>query len=50
MSGLFLDLSKLSKGVDSNTAIPPRDIFTALPSKNTKFQYPRDVQAEVWEK
>lgn len=50
MPGLFLDLSKLSKGVDSNTAIPPRDIFTALPSKNTKFQYPRDVQAEVWEK
>ncbi|ELY3543816.1 DEAD/DEAH box helicase family protein [Cronobacter turicensis] len=50
MSGLFLDLSKISTGVDSNSAIPPRDIFTALPSKNTKFQYPRDVQAEVWEK
>ncbi|QLL92821.1 MULTISPECIES: DEAD/DEAH box helicase family protein [Pectobacterium] len=50
MSGFHLDLSKISKGIDSNTAIPPRDIFTALPSKNTKFQYPRDVQAEVWEK
>lgn len=50
MPGLFLDLSKISKGVDSNTAIPPRDIFTALPGKNAKFQYPRDVQSEVWEK
>lgn len=50
MAGLFLDLSKISKGVNSNTAIPPRDIFTALPNKDTKFQYPRDVQAEVWEK
>ncbi|EGM8191210.1 TPA: DEAD/DEAH box helicase family protein [Escherichia albertii] len=50
MSGFFLDLTKLSPSVNSDTAIPPRDIFTALPSKDTKFQYPRDVQSEVWEK
>lgn len=50
MSGFFLDLTKLSSGVNSDTAIPPRDIFTALPSKDAKFQYPRDVQSEVWEK
>nr|WP_282551800.1 DEAD/DEAH box helicase family protein [Providencia sp. JUb39] len=40
----------MSKGIDSNTAIPPRDIFTTLPNKNAKFQYPRDVQSEVWER
>lgn len=50
MSGFSLDFSKLSTGVNSDTAIPPRDIFTALPNKVAKFQYPRDVQAEVWEK
>lgn len=50
MSGFSLDLTKLSSGVNSDTAIPPRDIFTALPSKDAKFQYPRDVQSEVWEK
>lgn len=50
MSVFNLDLSKISSGIDSNTAIPPRDIFTTLPNKDTKFQYPRDVQSEVWEK
>lgn len=48
MSGFSLDLTKLSTGVNSDTAIPPRDIFTTLPNKESKFQYPRDVQAEVW--
>ncbi|MEM8329836.1 DEAD/DEAH box helicase family protein, partial [Morganella morganii] len=50
MSAFNLDLSKISSGIDSNTAIPPRDIFTTLPNKDTKFQYPRDVQSEVWAK
>lgn len=49
MSGFSLNLSSISTGVNSNTAIPPRDIFTSLPSKSAKFQYPRDVQSEVWE-
>lgn len=28
--------------------IDPREIFMALPSKNDKYEYPRDVQSEVW--
>lgn len=28
--------------------IEPRDIFMALPAKDTKYGYPRDVQTEVW--
>ena len=28
--------------------ISPRDIFTVLPNKDPKYQYPRDVQGEVW--
>lgn len=28
--------------------IDPREIFMALPYKNKKFEYPRDVQSEVW--
>lgn len=28
--------------------INPREIFMALPYKNKKFEYPRDVQSEVW--
>lgn len=49
MDGLNLDFSKLNVGSTSDTASAPRDIFTALPSKKTKFQYPRDVQSQVWE-
>ncbi|MBF6635580.1 DEAD/DEAH box helicase family protein [Rouxiella silvae] len=49
MAGFKLDLNKLSVGTDSNTASVPRDIFTALPGKLAKFQYPRDVQGQVWE-
>ena len=47
---MSIDFSKISKGNTSNTAINPRDIFNALPSKEEgKFQYLRDVQAEVLE-
>lgn len=28
--------------------INPRDIFMSLSGKDTKYQYPRDVQGEVW--
>lgn len=45
-----IDFSKINTGNTSNTAIHPREIFTALPSKKEgKFQYPRDVQTQVWE-
>jgi len=30
--------------------INPRDLFAALPSKEQKYQYPRDVQTQVWNK
>lgn len=50
MSSFKLDVGKLTTALNSETATKPRDIFTSLPSKNTIFQYPRDVQAQVWEK
>lgn len=28
----------------------PRDIFMGLPNKEYGYEYPRDVQSEVWEK
>lgn len=28
--------------------VDPREIFMALPHRNTNFEYPRDVQSEVW--
>lgn len=28
--------------------VNPRDIFMGLTQKNAKYQYPRDVQGEVW--
>ena len=28
--------------------IDPREIFMALPYRNKKYEYPRDVQSEVW--
>ena len=48
MSGL--DFSRLNRRPASETATEPRRIFAALPSKDSKYAYPRDVQADVWEK
>jgi hypothetical protein len=46
-----IDFGKINSGNTSNTALHPREIFTALPSKKEgKFEYPRDVQTQVWEK
>jgi superfamily II DNA or RNA helicase len=48
---MAINFSKLNIGNTSNTAINPREIFTALPNKKEgKFEYPRDVQTQVWEK
>lgn len=33
-----------------DTIVNPRDLFAALPSRAQKYQYPRDVQAHVWNK
>jgi len=47
----MLNFDKIGVGNVVNTALPPREIFQALPKKdNFKFQYPRDVQSEVWSK
>jgi superfamily II DNA or RNA helicase len=47
---MAIDFGKINIGNNSNKAIHPREIFTALPNKQEgKFEYPRDVQAQVWE-
>ena len=45
-----LDFSRISSGSTSDSATEPRRIFSALPSKDRKYNYPRDVQSEVWER
>ncbi|MDR3443595.1 MAG: helicase C-terminal domain-containing protein [Legionella sp.] len=48
---MALDFSKLGTGQTVDTVLKPREIFNALPNKNSmKFQYPRDVQSQVWSK
>lgn len=42
-------LSKLS-GVKKSSPIEPREIFMSLPQKDKRYEYPRDVQSEVWKK
>lgn len=44
---MMIDFSQL--GMNSNqNSINPRDIFMKLSKKTAKYQYPRDVQGEVW--
>lgn len=42
-------LSKLS-GTSKSIPIEPREIFMTLPKKDKRYEYPRDVQSEVWRK
>ena len=46
---MSIDFTRLSQTSPSDAATEPRRIFAALPSKLSKYAYPRDVQAEVWE-
>ncbi|PLC57266.1 DEAD/DEAH box helicase family protein [Photobacterium carnosum] len=47
----MIDFSKLGGGQTYDTALPPREIFQALPKiSQQKYQYPRDVQSQVWQK
>lgn len=46
----MIDFSKIGPGNTVDTVLPPREIFNALPKKAAKFQYPRDVQSQVWSK
>lgn len=46
-----IDFDKLGTSNIVDTASNPREIFNALPKHDeTKFQYPRDVQSQVWSK
>jgi hypothetical protein len=40
-------LSKLS-GAVKNKPVESREIFMSLPSKDRSYEYPRDVQTDVW--
>lgn len=42
----MIDFSQL--GLNTSKPTNPRDIFMGLTQKNPKYQYPRDVQGEVW--
>lgn len=42
-------LSKLS-GISNSKPIEPREIFMSLPMKDKRYEYPRDVQTDVWKK
>ena len=47
----MIDFSKIGTGNTFDTLLHPREIFNALPNKDAvKFQYPRDVQTQVWDK
>lgn len=48
-NNIMIDFSKIGIVNTLNTVLHPREIFNALPKKNAaKFQYPRDVQSQVW--
>jgi len=46
----MIDFSQLTTENTIDTLTNPRDLFSALPHKDTKYQYPRDVQGHVWQK
>lgn len=43
----MIDFKKLSEKINNNQTINPSEIFMTLPSKNEKYSYLRNVQAEV---
>lgn len=45
---MAIDFSKLTTTNSIDTIINPRDLFNVLPHKIQKYQYPRDVQSQVW--
>ena len=42
-------LSKLNSQ-SINNSIEPREIFMSLPKRDKKYEYPRDIQTDVWNK
>ena len=48
---MVIDFDKLGSSNIVDEVLKPREIFNALPKKDeSKFQYPRDVQSQVWSK
>lgn len=45
---MAIDFGKLGAGNSADTVLHPREIFSVLPAKAERYQYPRDVQTEVW--
>lgn len=43
-----IDFSRLRTTNTADSVLQPREIFRALPNKARQYQFPRDVQAEVW--
>jgi len=43
----MIDFSKLGTK-EIHSSFEPRDIFMSLPTKDKQYEYPRDVQSEVW--
>ena len=47
---MVIDFGKLTSAGTADTVLHPREIFIALPNKKEgKFEYPRDVQSQVWD-
>ncbi len=46
----MIDFSQLATKNTIDTLTNPRDLFSTLPQKEKKYQYPRDVQGHVWQK
>ena len=44
-----IDFTKILQNSQSSD-LEPRDIFMSLPGKDKKYEYPRDVQSDVWKK
>src|SRR2546427_4057170 len=44
---MSIDFGALTGGASPDTVISPREIFSLLPAKASRYQYLRDVQAEV---
>lgn len=45
-----LDFGKLSKRSVVDNATEPRRIFAALPTRDSKYARPWDVQTQVWDR
>ena len=46
----MIDLLSRLSSTSQNKTIEPREIFMSLPKKDKQYEYPRDVQSEVWKK